>query len=253
MLSRNTLEVLTLAFLVTNLLAAADYDCSDGAYKGKCYDCFYNTEMCHRAGPSVIYRNGIIYTVDKAGDANWNTTPKEAMVVKNGKIAYVGSTSEAMGFNVPGTTRVVDLARKTVLPGFHDTHMHPLESRHKAAGTCMLTKDTKPEDQLQVFRDHCFDNQKDHIQLWAEYKLLRNRSTNAIRRDRRRHVQDIAEQHPKDTRMLWDLTAASHLDEFTRMPWAWNLRTEDKDEGEEVSQHRAEVCEVADTLAEHQE
>eukprot|EP00095_Tigriopus_kingsejongensis_P000870 maker-scaffold389_size186684-snap-gene-0.22 protein:Tk00870 transcript:maker-scaffold389_size186684-snap-gene-0.22-mRNA-1 annotation:"fk506-binding protein" len=43
------------------------------------------------------------------------------------------------------------------------------------------------------------------IQLWAEYKLLRNRSTNAIRRDRRRHVQDIAEQHPKDTRMLWDL------------------------------------------------
>eukprot|EP00095_Tigriopus_kingsejongensis_P009442 maker-scaffold108_size357748-snap-gene-2.16 protein:Tk09442 transcript:maker-scaffold108_size357748-snap-gene-2.16-mRNA-1 annotation:"tyw4_yarli ame: full" len=45
----------------------------------------------------------------------------------------------------------------------------------------------------------------DHIQLWAEYKLLRNRSTNAIRRDRRRHVQDIAEQHPKDTRMLWDL------------------------------------------------
>eukprot|EP00095_Tigriopus_kingsejongensis_P003392 maker-scaffold1299_size49759-snap-gene-0.15 protein:Tk03392 transcript:maker-scaffold1299_size49759-snap-gene-0.15-mRNA-1 annotation:"hypothetical protein GV64_14105" len=87
-------------------------------------------------------------------------TPKEEMVVKNGKIAYVGSTSEAMGFNVPGTTRVVDLARKTVLPGFHDTHMHPLESRHKAAGTCMLTKDTKPEDQFQVFRNHCFDNQK---------------------------------------------------------------------------------------------
>eukprot|EP00095_Tigriopus_kingsejongensis_P011470 maker-scaffold915_size81523-snap-gene-0.11 protein:Tk11470 transcript:maker-scaffold915_size81523-snap-gene-0.11-mRNA-1 annotation:"amidohydrolase" len=139
---------------------AADYDCSKRAYKGMCYDCPYNNLRCQRAGPSVIYKNGVIYTADKDGDPNWHEDPKEAMVVQNGKIAFVGSNAEAMGFNVPGTTRVVDLAWKTVLPGFHDTHMHPLESRHKAAGTCMLTKDTKPEDQLQVFRDYCFDNQK---------------------------------------------------------------------------------------------
>eukprot|EP00095_Tigriopus_kingsejongensis_P002755 maker-scaffold138_size318692-snap-gene-2.14 protein:Tk02755 transcript:maker-scaffold138_size318692-snap-gene-2.14-mRNA-1 annotation:"PREDICTED: uncharacterized protein K02A2.6-like" len=43
----------------------------------------------------------------------------------------------------------------------------------------------------------------------------------------------------------------SYPDEFTCMPWGWNLRTGDEDE--EVSQHRAEVGGVTDPPAEHQE
>ena len=48
----------------------ADYDCSEN-YEGKCYNCFYNEKICHRAGPHVIYHNGTIYSVDPI-NPNWH-------------------------------------------------------------------------------------------------------------------------------------------------------------------------------------
>jgi len=61
-----------------------------------------------------IYINGKIITVDK------NFTVSEAVVTKKDKIIYVGSTLKAKEF--PG--KIIDLAGKTMLPGFIDGHSH---------------------------------------------------------------------------------------------------------------------------------
>ncbi|TRY71803.1 hypothetical protein TCAL_11177 [Tigriopus californicus] len=155
------LLLIALCSLLAFQVVGADYDCSLGyrKFKGKCYDCPYNNLECNRPSESVIYKNGVIYTVDKT-DPYWHMYPKEAMVVAKGKITFVGSNVEAMKHNKPKKSRIVDLKWKTILPGFHDPHMHPLEANHKAAGTCELQRDTKPEDQLHVFEEGCFHNQK---------------------------------------------------------------------------------------------
>lgn len=72
------------------------------------------------ADPSgnVIYYGGDILTM--AGDKPQYV---EAIVVKDGKIAYVGSMASAMELK-GAATRVVDLQGTTLLPGFVDGHGH---------------------------------------------------------------------------------------------------------------------------------
>jgi predicted amidohydrolase YtcJ len=67
----------------------------------------------------LIVRNARIYTVD---DAKPFAT---AMVVRGGRIVFVGSDAEAATFR-GSRTRVMDLDGKTVLPGFADAHIHVL-------------------------------------------------------------------------------------------------------------------------------
>jgi predicted amidohydrolase YtcJ len=67
----------------------------------------------------VVLRGGIVYTVDR-------THPSaEAVAVRDGRIVYVGNSAGASGY-VGRDTEVVELNGRMVLPGFHDTHVHPI-------------------------------------------------------------------------------------------------------------------------------
>lgn len=68
-----------------------------------------------------LWLNGDIYTVNKAQP--W----AEAMVVEKGHLLFVGPESEAKAW-VNENTQIHDLKGKTVLPGLHDVHLHPLEA-----------------------------------------------------------------------------------------------------------------------------
>ena len=71
--------------------------------------------------PDAVYFNGRIATLDAAG------TTVQAVAVKDGKFLKVGSTVEIK--KLAGTsTRMVDLAGKTVVPGLIDAHCHPMEA-----------------------------------------------------------------------------------------------------------------------------
>jgi len=65
----------------------------------------------------LILINGIIATVED------NNPTAEAVAVKDGKIFAVGSTSEIEKY-AGDSTRVIDLKRKFVMPGFNDSHAH---------------------------------------------------------------------------------------------------------------------------------
>tara|TARA_B110000196_G_C21148288_1_gene667950 strand:- start:2261 stop:4009 length:1749 start_codon:yes stop_codon:yes gene_type:complete len=68
-----------------------------------------------------LWLNGDIYTVNKAEP--W----AEAMVIEDGLLLFVGAEAEAKTW-VNANTQIHDLKGKTVLPGLHDVHLHPLEA-----------------------------------------------------------------------------------------------------------------------------
>jgi len=66
-----------------------------------------------------IYYNGNIYTADK------DNSFAQAMYVENGKIKFIGTNEQVQRYeNV--ATGVVDLNKKTVIPGLIDSHIHLL-------------------------------------------------------------------------------------------------------------------------------
>lgn len=66
----------------------------------------------------LVFVNGAVYTLDAA--RSWAS----ALVVSGDRIRYVGEDAIARTFVGP-TTRVVDLERRMLLPGFQDSHVHP--------------------------------------------------------------------------------------------------------------------------------
>ncbi len=65
----------------------------------------------------TIYLNGDVVTIDE------NLPTAEAVVVRKGKIVFVGKSVEAMEHK-RFLTRIIDLKGKTMLPGFIDPHSH---------------------------------------------------------------------------------------------------------------------------------
>jgi hypothetical protein len=63
--------------------------------------------------------NGAVYTVDAA--RRW----AQAVAVRNGRIAVVGSDAEVRETVGPGT-EVIDLEGAMLVPGFQDAHVHPI-------------------------------------------------------------------------------------------------------------------------------
>ncbi len=100
----------------------------------------YSLVLSILGGPSVaqdfrpadwVLRGGEVYTVDAA--RRW----AEAVAVSDGKLVYVGTSAGATAF-VGSNTRVVELEGKMVLPGFHDSHLHPV-SGGVELGQCNLS------------------------------------------------------------------------------------------------------------------
>jgi predicted amidohydrolase YtcJ len=66
---------------------------------------------------TLVLLNGKVYTLNRE-------KPKaQAIAIFDKKIVYVGENSEASKLVGP-QTKVIDLDRKTVLPGFTDCHVH---------------------------------------------------------------------------------------------------------------------------------
>lgn len=80
--------------------------------------------------PETILYNGNLWTLDQA------QPQAEAVAISSGQFAAVGSNAEVLPL-AGARTRKIDLAFKSVLPGFNDAHSHPVasgvEHLHKVA------------------------------------------------------------------------------------------------------------------------
>ena len=88
-----------------------------------------NAQEARRA--DLVFKNGAIYTSDAA------RTWADAVAIKDGKIIYVGPNSGVQQY-VSHRTRVIDLQGKMLLPGFSDSHVHPVSSGRQL-NDCVLT------------------------------------------------------------------------------------------------------------------
>ena len=93
---------------------------------------------------------GNIITMDSA-------LPKaEAVVVRDGKIAFVGSRQDAEAF---GVKDVLDFGSRTILPGFIDTHVHVIPAGIFMNGAD-LSKVSGIEDILNILREQASKTSK---------------------------------------------------------------------------------------------
>ena len=85
--------------------------------------------QAQQRGPAeVVFRGGRVLTMT-------GNRVAEAVAVAGGRISYVGADSGLTAFMGPAT-EVVELRGRTLMPGIHDAHMHPL------SGGLALTKPT---------------------------------------------------------------------------------------------------------------
>lgn len=72
----------------------------------------------------LVLLSGDIYTVDAA--RTWS----QAVAIADNRIVFVGSNDDAKAYVSQGT-RVIDLEGRMVLPGFQDSHIHPVTAALK--------------------------------------------------------------------------------------------------------------------------
>ena len=69
----------------------------------------------------LVFRNGAVYTVD--ADRSW----AESVAITDGRISYVGDDKGVVA-HIDNSTRQIDITGRMLLPGFHDSHMHPMSA-----------------------------------------------------------------------------------------------------------------------------
>ncbi len=101
------------------------------------------------AGEStLVLHNGAIFTADPLQP--W----AEALAIEDGALTYVGSES-GVAARVGSGTRVIDLAGRMVVPGFHDVHLHAISSGHTLSGCSLL--EIRPVEALLAAIKKCAD------------------------------------------------------------------------------------------------
>ena len=81
--------------------------------------CSKKAEPEASVGADTVLQNGYVYTVDA------DRSVARAVAITDGRIVYVGSDDGASGL-IGDNTRVVDLQGRMLMPGFQDSHIHPI-------------------------------------------------------------------------------------------------------------------------------
>jgi predicted amidohydrolase YtcJ len=76
--------------------------------------------MSSSVHPDLVFLGATVETMTDGAP------PVDAVAVRDGRIVFVGSSAEVQPVIGPGT-RVIELDGETMLPGFQDAHVHPIE------------------------------------------------------------------------------------------------------------------------------
>jgi hypothetical protein len=87
----------------------------------------------------TILKNGEFYTIDSAQP--W----AEAVAIRDGLIAYVGTTEGAMAL-ARASTQVIDLGGRFAMPGLVDAHVHPIMGGLKTLYECSFEFTATPDE-----------------------------------------------------------------------------------------------------------
>jgi predicted amidohydrolase YtcJ len=132
-------------------------------------------EAGEQAKADVVLRNGKIYTADPARSV------RQALAFKGNTIVAIGDDADVAPLIGP-KTKVVDLAGKLVLPGFIDTHIHPIIGALNGA-KCSLAGVKATLDTLKPVIQDCLAKDQGGADEWFEAAQLDNYGFSATAED----------------------------------------------------------------------
>jgi len=146
-------------------------------------------------GPSVepadlVLQNAFVYTVDA------DRSVAEAVAIRGNKIVFVGEDEDVEDFVGP-ETQVRDLAGKMVLPGLHDTHLHPLWIAK--GDICDLESQRRPLDAYVPFLRDCLNRHQipEGEWLWVDqWQFARGNQPSERYPTMRAALDAVSTQHP---------------------------------------------------------
>lgn len=101
----------------------------------------------------IVLVNGSVYTMDAS--RRW----AQAIAISNGRIAFVGTDQDAVKYAGP-LSNIINLKGKLVLPGFIDSHIHPIDGALEEAG-CYLADLENPETIKKTIKEFAKEHPDD--------------------------------------------------------------------------------------------
>lgn len=92
-----------------------------GSLGGAAFAALLTVVYAQAQPPDMVLLDGKVVTVDA------ESSLREALAIRDGKILALGTTAEIRGLAGPAT-RVVELGGRTVIPGLIDSHMHAIRA-----------------------------------------------------------------------------------------------------------------------------
>ncbi|MCI0603435.1 amidohydrolase [bacterium] len=124
---------------------------------------FFSAGAAHHPKADTVLRHGKIYTMDAA--RSW----AESVAIKDGRIVYVGDDAGLTPW-IGDKTKTIELSGRFVLPGFIDSHAHPVEAGVGLKQCDLLPYNTK-EEVLKAVRDYVASHPKDPWILGSGWQL----------------------------------------------------------------------------------
>ncbi len=126
----------------------------------------------------LLFHNGTIHTIDSL-----NPQAEAVLVGDDGRILIVGKLADAEAAAKAGTQRV-DLAGRTLIPGFNDAHVHIWKMGLLLTRQVVANKTTAPdiENIIERFRDKA--------EVWPTGTWITGRGYNESDLPERRHPTD---------------------------------------------------------------
>lgn len=118
-----------------------------------------------------MFINGSIYTIDKKNSVY------EAMGINQGKIVFLGSNNEASNL-IDENTRIIDLNRRTVMPGFIDSYIKVPEQVFMKNDDLNLFRCTDMDQYMAAIREYIeTHNDKDIVYGcgWDNNKIINSK------------------------------------------------------------------------------
>jgi predicted amidohydrolase YtcJ len=125
--------------------------------------CFIFLGATDHPKADLVLRNGKIYTMD--ADRSW----AESVAIKDKKIVYVGEDT-GIGDWIGDQTKTIALNNRLVLPGFIDSHAHPVEAGVGLKQCNLLPYFTK-EEVLKAIKDYAAAHPNDPWIIGAGWQL----------------------------------------------------------------------------------
>src|SRR5262249_20180260 len=113
-----------------------------------------------QAKADIVLRNGKIYTADK------ERSIRQAIALRGNTIVGVGADADVTDL-IGSSTKVIDLGGKLVLPGFIDTHIHPIIGALNGA-KCSLAGVKATLDALRPVIRNCLAEDQGGADEWFE-------------------------------------------------------------------------------------